>query len=140
MLQSTPESKRSFQPAKVQIQHLLTHERDKYSACTLCRKFCLQTFAQSMPQFRFCFLRRTSKRSSSNTNYSIYVIYADYFHYMRSLSHRHQPRGAGGVLEDKSILDGRILSGAREIRLEDVASPSTMATSITSAFEARSTI
>jgi hypothetical protein len=73
-------------------------------------------------------------------NYNVYVICADYFHYIQSLSHKHQPRGVGGVLEDKSILDDGVWSGAREIRLEDVASPSTMATSITSAFEARSTI
>jgi hypothetical protein len=40
---------------------------------------------------------------------------------MRSLSHEHQPRGAGGVLEDQFISDNRVLSGARERRLEDVA-------------------
>ena len=42
---------------------------------------------------------------------------------MRSLSHEHQPRGAGGVLEDPFILDDEVLSGARVRRLEDVAAP-----------------
>jgi len=51
--------------------------------------------------------------------FNLYVIYIDYFHYMRSLSHEHQPRGAGGVLEDQFILDDEVLSGARERRLED---------------------
>ena len=50
---------------------------------------------------------------------NLYIIYIDYFHYMRSLSHEHQPRGAGGVLEDQFILDDEVLSGARERRLED---------------------
>jgi hypothetical protein len=39
---------------------------------------------------------------------------------MRSLSYEHQPRGAGGVPEDQSFLDDRVLSGAHEKRLEDV--------------------
>jgi hypothetical protein len=51
----------------------------------------------------------------------LYVIYVDYFNYMRSLSHEHQPRGAGGVLEDQFISDDGVLSGAHERRLEDVA-------------------
>ena len=55
--------------------------------------------------------------------FNLYVIYIDYFHYMRSLSHEHQPRGAGGVLEDQFILDDEVLSGARVRRLEDVAAP-----------------
>ena len=55
--------------------------------------------------------------------FNLYVIYVDYFHYMRSLSHEHQPRGAGGVLEDPFILDDEVLSGARVRRLEDVAAP-----------------
>jgi hypothetical protein len=38
---------------------------------------------------------------------------------VRSLSHKHQPRGARGVLEDQ--FDDGVLSDAREIRLEDVA-------------------
>ena len=50
-------------------------------------------------------------------------LYVDYFHYMRSLFHEHQPRGAGGVLEDQFILDDEVLSGARVRRLEDVAAP-----------------
>jgi hypothetical protein len=44
--------------------------------------------------------------------FNLYVIYIDYFHYMRSLSHEHQPRGAGGVLKDQFILDNEVLSGA----------------------------
>ena len=55
--------------------------------------------------------------------FNLYVIYIDYFHYMRSLSHEHQPRGAGGVLEDPFILDDEVLSGAHVRRLEDVAAP-----------------
>ena len=55
--------------------------------------------------------------------FNLYVIYLDYFHYTRSLSHEHQPRGAGGVLEDPFILDDEVLSGARVRRLEDVAAP-----------------
>jgi hypothetical protein len=53
--------------------------------------------------------------------FNLYIIYVDYFNYMRSLSHEHQPRGAGGVLEDQSFLDDGVLSGAREKRPEDVA-------------------
>ena len=52
--------------------------------------------------------------------FNLYIIYIDYFHYMQNLSHEHQPRGAGGVLEDQFILDDEVLSGARERRLEDV--------------------
>jgi hypothetical protein len=53
--------------------------------------------------------------------FNLYIIYVDYFNYMRSLSHEHQPRGAGGVLEDQFISDDGVLSGAHERRLEDVA-------------------
>jgi hypothetical protein len=40
---------------------------------------------------------------------------------MRSLSHKHQSRGAGDVLEDQFISDDEVLSDVRERRLEDVA-------------------
>jgi hypothetical protein len=30
--------------------------------------------------------------------FNFYIIYDDYFCYMLSLSHKHQPRGAGGAL------------------------------------------
>jgi hypothetical protein len=52
--------------------------------------------------------------------FNLYVIYVDYFKYMRSLSHEHQPRGARGVLEDQFISEDGVLPDAREIRLEDV--------------------
>jgi hypothetical protein len=29
--------------------------------------------------------------------FNLYIIYVDYFNYMRSLSHEHQPRGAGCI-------------------------------------------
>jgi hypothetical protein len=43
----------------------------------------------------------------------------------------------GGVLEDQSVLEGGVLTGARQIRLENVAAPSATATSTASAFGAR---
>jgi hypothetical protein len=56
-----------------------------------------------------------------NHYFNLYNIYVDYFNYMQSLSHEHQPRGTGGVLEDQFISNDGVLSGAHERRLEDVA-------------------
>ena len=45
--------------------------------------------------------------------FNLYVIYIDYFHYMRSLSHELPARGAGGVLEDQFILEDGALPEAQ---------------------------
>ena len=66
-------------------------------------------------------LRLEGLATTFDRYFNLYVIYVDYFHYMRSLSHEHQPRGAGGVLEDQFIFDDVVLFGTRERRLEDVA-------------------
>jgi hypothetical protein len=58
---------------------------------------------------------------TSDRYFNLYAIYVDHFNYMRSLSHKHQSRGAGDVLEDQFISDDEVLSDVRERRLEDVA-------------------
>jgi hypothetical protein len=72
--------------------------------------------------------------------FNLYVIYVDYFNYMRSLFNQHQPRGAGDVPEDQFISDDGVLPSAREIRLKMLRQPSATATPTTSALGAKPTV
>jgi hypothetical protein len=71
--------------------------------------------------------------------FNLYVICVDYFNYMRSLSHEHQPRGAGVYRRtNSSLMMESCLALVRE-DLKMLQQPSATATPTTSALGAETT-